>query len=141
MTRDGDKPFALTIHGSDRSDQSRKLNFDVNARGLGIDGGQFRQVDDGESISFSFSHSVIVESVSIVAGNGVCGGYYQVGDSSPLAIYCVDADIDSKDQSGILSDIGVVGVGQKLTLSSRRHYGVESPGQWRIAGIRVRPLP
>ena len=97
-------------------------------------------MDDGEAILLSFDRDVIVESVSVVAGNGVCGGFYQVGDNSPLAIYCIDADIDAKDQSGILSDIGVVRSGQILRLDSSPHFGVETPGQWRLAAVSVRAL-
>ena len=121
-------------------DDSEPASFSVNPRGLGIQGGHFEQVDDGEAILLSFDRDVIVESVSVVAGNGVCGGFYQVGDNSPLAIYCIDADIDAKDQSGILSDIGVVRSGQILRLDSSPHFGVETPGQWRLAAVSVRAL-
>lgn len=114
--------------------------FVVNARGLGLDSGEFEQVDDGEALVISFDQDVIVESVSIVAGNGVCGGFYRVGQNSPLAIYCIDADIDAKDQSGILSDIGVVKAGQKLRLDSSPHFGVEAKGRWRLQALTVRLL-
>ena len=75
-----------------------------------------------------------------MAGNGVCGGFYRVGENSPLAIYCIDADIDAKDQSGILSDIGVVKAGQKLRLDSSPHFGVEAKGSWRLLTLTVRLL-
>lgn len=112
--------------------------FNINPRGLGIDGGRVGQVDDGEAVLVRFDRDVIVESVSIVAGNGQCGGFYRVGERSPLAIYCVDADIDAQDQSGILSDIGLLKEGQILRLDSSPHYGVETPGKWRLADITVR---
>ena len=112
----------------------------LNPRGLGISGGKFNQVDQGESIMIRCDRDVLIESVAIVAGNGRCGGYYTVGDHAPLAIYCVDADIDAKDQSGILSDIGVLKAGQTLTLCSSPHLGVESPGQWRLGALTIREL-
>ncbi len=114
--------------------------FRPNARGLGVSGGEFDQVESGESLQIRFDQDVIVESAAIVAGNGVCGGYYTVGDDSPLAIYCTDADIDAQDQSGILSDIGVLKAGEIFTLDSRPHYGVESPGRWRLQSLTVRLL-
>jgi hypothetical protein len=87
-----------------------------------------------------FDRDVIVESAAIVAGNGVCGGYYKVGEHAPLAIYCIDGDIDANDQSGILSDIGVVKAGQTLRLDSSAHFGVETPGRWRLASLTIRLL-
>lgn len=129
----------MTVTGV-TSDQSRTPQFAVNARGLGLIGGEFEQVDDGEALLISFDQDVIVESVSIVAGNGTCGGFYRVGDNSPLAIYCIDADIDAKDQSGNLSDIGVVKAGQKLRLDSSPHFGVEDKGRWRLQAMTIRLL-
>lgn len=114
--------------------------FNVNHRGLGVDGGNFGQVDDAEAILVRFDNDVLVESVAVVAGKGVCGGFYRVGDRSPLAIYCVDADFDSKDQSGILGDIGVLKAGETLRLDSSPHHGVESPGRWRLGAITIRAL-
>ena len=55
-----------------------------------------------------------------------------------MAIYCVDADIDAQDQSGILSDIGVLPKGETLVLDSAAHFGVEAEGRWRLAGLNVR---
>lgn len=114
--------------------------FTINHRGLGIDGGRFKQVDRGESILITFDRDVVVESVAIVAGNGTCGGSYQMGQKAPLAIYCIDADIDSKDQSGRLSDLGVLLEGETLRLDSHAHLDVEASGQWRLADVTVRPL-
>lgn len=114
--------------------------FHLNARGLGISSGTFQQVDDGERLLLRFDQDVIVESAAIVAGNGRCGGFYQVGSRAPLAIYCVDDDIDSKDQSGILSDIGLVRKGELLIFDSGPHYGVETAGRWRLQSLTIQLL-
>ena len=99
------------------------------------------RIDSDEAVLIRFERDVIIESAAIVAGkNGACGGFYRVGDAAPLAIYCIDADIDANDQSGILSDIGVLKAGRTLRLDSSPHYGVESPGQWRLATLKVRVL-
>ncbi len=113
----------------------------ANNRGVGVSGGKVEQVDSGESIALRFDRDVVVQHVAVVAGNGVCGGFYEVGGKAPLAIYCVDGDIDDKDQSGVLSDIGVLKRGETLTLSSAPHYGSETPGQWRLKSVSVRALP
>lgn len=114
--------------------------LDANDRGVGVSGGKRKQVDSGETLTLKFDRDVIVEHLAIVAGNGTCGGFYQVGDKSPLAIYCVDGDVDEKDQSGVLSDIGLVRTGEALVLSSAPHYGVESPGAWRLQSASIRLL-
>jgi len=124
----------MTIHG-EKADK-----FSTNFRGLGLAGGKFDQVDNGESLHIQFNKDVIVESVAIVAGKGVCGGFYQMGKATPLAIYCVDADNDAETQEGVISDLGVLQVGQDLKLSSSPHYGVEASGQWRLGSITVRIL-
>ncbi|MBT6958838.1 MAG: arylsulfatase [Opitutae bacterium] len=112
----------------------------MNEEGLGIAGGGTPQVDSGEAILISFGQDVLIESAAIVAGTGTCGGFYQIGDKAPLAIYCVDADNDSKDQQGILSDLGVLKAGEILRLDSSPHYGVEAPGNWRLRELIVRTL-
>ncbi|HBU58922.1 MAG TPA: hypothetical protein DEB48_03670 [Verrucomicrobiales bacterium] len=115
--------------------------FSTNFRGLGVNGGKVLQVDNGEALRVQFDRDVIVESVAIVAGqNGVCGGFYQVGDSAPLAIYCVDKDNDAQTQHGVISDIGVLLKGEVLRLDSKSHFGVEVSGQWRLGAITVRIL-
>jgi arylsulfatase A len=129
-SRDG-KPF---------SPEDTDRLFDINPRGLGITGGTVKQVDDGEALHISFDRDVLIESASIVAGNGVCGGSCTVGNHAPLAIYCIDADNDAKDQQGILSDLGVLKKGQQLILDSRPHLGVEAAGQWRLGRVVVRAL-
>ncbi len=97
-------------------------------------------MDAGEAVLIRIDHDVIVESAALVAGSGVCGGFYQVGKAAPLAIYCVDADIDDRDQSGILSDIGLLKIGETLRLDSSPHFGVEASGQWRLGTLAVRVL-
>ena len=104
----------------------RRGRFGEIVVGLGLSGGKFQQVDAGEALLIRFDRDVIVESAAIVAGNGVCGGFYQVADGAPLAIYCVDADNDAKEQQGVISDIGVLLAGQTLRLDSRPHHGVEA---------------
>ena len=108
--------------------------------GLGISGGGSEAVDGGEAILVSFNQDVLVESAAIAAGDGAVGGYYQVGARAPLAIYCVDGDIDSLDQSGILSDIGLLRMGEELRFDSGPHYGNESSGDWRLQQLTVRLL-
>lgn len=137
--KDGSK-LTMKLHAEGHEGLLKEETFLPNFRGLGVSGGQVEQVDDGEALIISFDHDVIVESAAIVAGNGVCGGFYQVGDKAPLAIYCVDGDIDAKDQSGILSDIGLLKAGEVLRIDSSPHYSVESPGQWRLGALTVRPV-
>lgn len=135
------KALTMTIRGVPPGGARGNCQFSINGRGLGLSTGRVRQVDDGEKLLVSFSRDVVVESAAIAAGQGVCGGFYRVGDKAPLAIYCVDADIDANDQSGILSDIGVLRVGETLTLDSSPHYGVEAAGRWRLGSLTVRLLP
>ena len=88
-----------------------------------------------------FNQDVLVESVGLTAGNGRCGGFYQIGEQgSPQDIYCLDAHIDSHDQSGLLSDIGVLKAGQVLRLDSSPNHQNEAAGQWRLTTLTVRPL-
>ena len=132
--KDGKTGLKMTVAGG------RKGRFATNVRGLGLSGGEFQQVDAGEALLIRFDRDVIVESAAIVAGNGVCGGFYQVADGATLAIYCVDADNDAKEQQGVISDIGVLLAGQTLRLDSRPHHGVEAAGRWRLGAIAVRIL-
>ena len=136
---DGTK-VTMTVQGARGQSVLPDAKFSVNERGLGLSSGEVKQVDDGEALLISFDRAVLVESAAIVAGNGQCGGFYQVGDHAPLAIYCVDGDNDEKDQHGILSDIGVLKKGQILRLDSSPHYGVEPPGRWRLGALNVRVL-
>ena len=105
--------------------------FSTNFRGLGLGGGQVLQVDDGQALRIQFDRDVIVESIAIVAGNGVCGGFYQMGGCA-AGDYCVDADNDEKTQHGVISDLGVLRAGQALRLDSKPHHGVKprANGGW-----------
>ena len=132
--------LSLTVRGVHSDQPLSDATFTSNDRGLGLSSGTVKQIDSGEALLISFDEDVIVESAAIIAGHGNCGGFYRVGDHAPLAIYCVDADIDAKDQSGLLSDIGVLKKGQTLRLDSSPHFGVESPGQWRLGSLTVRRL-
>ncbi|MEQ9411450.1 MAG: arylsulfatase [Fuerstiella sp.] len=132
--------LTMKVSGVPSEGHRRAAEFSVNPNGLGISSGRFQQVDDGEALLISFDSDVIVESAAIVAGNGICGGFYHAGETAPLAIYCVDADIDAKDQSGILSDIGVLRAGEVLKFDSRPHWGVEAAGRWRLGALTVRLL-
>ena len=49
----------LTIRGTNGEE------FHINERGLGLEGGDVRQVDKGEALLLSFDHDVIVESVGV----------------------------------------------------------------------------
>jgi arylsulfatase A len=134
------KGISMTVRGEVQNGRSSNSTFACNDRGLGLSSGKVKQVDTAEALLISFDEDVIIESAAIVAGNGTCGGFYRVGDHAPLAIYCVDADIDAKDQSGLLSDIGVLKKGLTLRLDSSPHFGTESPGQWRLGALTVRRL-
>lgn len=115
-------------------------DFHTNFRGVGLTGGEFKQVDRGETLTLTFDQDVILQHCAVVAGNGVCGGFYQIGDDAPLAIYCIDGDVDDKDQSGVLSDLGLVKKGEPVVLSSAPHYETETPGRWRLKTVSVRPV-
>jgi len=128
----------MTIDALGPKGATKTATISPNFRGIGISGGTFEQVDDGEAFTVRFDRDVIVDNVAIVAGNGVCGGFYQVGDNAPLAIYCVDADNDAKTQEGVISDIGLLRAGERLRLDSSPHLGVEAAGRWRLGAITFR---
>ncbi len=133
----GGQSLRLTIQAR-KKNGDKAPSYDLNPRGLGVLGGEVKQVDSGERLCISFDQDVVVESVAVVAGKGICGGFYRKANQSPMAIYCVDADIDENDQSGILSDIGVLKKGEQLVLDSSPHFDVEAEGRWRLAGLKVR---
>ena len=112
----------------------------INPRGLGLTGGRFDQVESGEAIEITFDRDVLVESAAIVAGNDNCGGSCRIADRAPLQIYCIDADNDQRDQSGVMSDLGVVRADEVIRFDSAPRLGVEPPGQWRWGAITVRPI-
>jgi arylsulfatase A len=132
--------LTMTVSGTAGGKAFSRATFSPGVQGLGLSGGATPQVDDGAGLAIRFDRDVLVESAAIIAGAGVCGGFYQVGDKAALAIYCVDADNDSKDQQGILSDIGVLKKGETLRLDSRPHFGVEAAGRWRLGTLTVRLL-
>ncbi len=112
-----------------------------SSRGLGLGSSASLAFEGGSSIGISFDRDVIVESVSLEAGrSGSCGGFYRVGGASPVPVYCVDADNDSRTQHGILSDLGVLSRGETLRLDTSPHLGVEPPGRWWLRRIAVRTL-
>ncbi|MCS7465973.1 arylsulfatase [Stieleria sp. ICT_E10.1] len=135
----GDAPLTMVMEAVVGKQAVAEPAFRAGAVGLGIRGGRPGKVDQHEAIEIRFDRDVIVESAAIVAGqDGVCGGFYRVGEGAPLAIYCVDADLDAKDQSGLLSDIGVLQAGATLRLDSSPHFGVEAAGSWSLQNLTLR---
>jgi len=130
----------MSVTATKRTKESADVKFTRSSLGLGVMGGGSDAVDGGDAILISFDQDVLVESAAILAGDGTVGGFYRVGDQAPLAIYCVDGDIDARDQSGVLSDIGVLKKGDRLRLDSSPHYGSEPAGEWRLQRLRVRVL-
>jgi arylsulfatase A len=109
--------------------------------GMSIDGDVSAPVRNGGALEIRFGSDVLIESVTLKAGpKGTCGGFYRVGEAAPLAIYTIDGDIDANDQSGILSDIGVLPAGDSLRLDSSPHFGSETPGNWQFRAITFRVL-
>lgn len=97
--------------------------------------------EDGKALEISFNQDVLVESVGLAAGeDGSCGGFYKLGDSEPMQIYCVDGDNDQKDQRGIISDLGLLKKGKTLRLDPSPFLGVEAAGDWNLSSMSVRPL-
>ena len=130
----------MTIQGASGGRMFHQKALVSDEQGLGIKSSGSEDVDANEAVLIRFNRDVIVDSASLFAGDGVCGGFYQVGDAAPLSIYCVDADIDDKDQSGILSDLGVLKAGEVLRLDSRARFESEATGQWRLQALAVRVL-
>ena len=139
MTVDAPR-VTMNIAGARGERVLKDEKFSPNFRGLGVTGGDFKQVDYGQALLIRFDRDVLVESAAIVAGNGENGGFCRMGDRAPVAIYCIDADGDSRDQSGVLSDLGVLKAGQTLRLDSGPHLGAEPPGRWRLGSLTVRVL-
>ena len=108
--------------------------------GLGIEGKGSSRIDSGEGIALRFEQDVLIESIALRAGDGSCGGSLIKGKKSPLAIYCMDADNDSNDQQGIISDLGIIKRGERLILDAGPHLGVEQPGSWKLQSLVVRPF-
>lgn len=108
--------------------------------GLGIEGKGSSRIDSGEGIALRFEQDVLIESIALKAGDGSCGGSLIKGKNSPLAIYCIDADNDAKDQQGIISDLGIIKKGERLILDAGPHLGVEQRGSWKLQSLVVRPF-
>lgn len=133
--------LAMKVTGVRGSDILRGNGFAWSPRGLGFRDSPLRRIEDNRGLLISFDQDVLIESVGLAAGNaGQCGGFYQMGNSAPMAIYCVDADNDSKSQHGALSDLGVLKAGESLRLDSAPHFGVEPAGQWRLRRLIVQLL-
>lgn len=137
---EGAAKVTMTVIGMKGDRPLKNETFSPNGNGLGLTGGTHQQVDDGQALSIHFDRDVIVESAEIIAGNGACGGFYRMAGHEPLHVYCMDGDNDAQDQSGILSDLGVLRAGQTLRLDSSPHLGVDEPGSWHLAAITVRIL-
>ncbi len=122
--------------------ENKKTTF--TSHGLGVSGGDSRQVDDGEALMISFDKDVIVESIHLAAGsNGACGGFYQIGNGAEIPVYLIDAHAEKYtkfDHSGMLADVGVVKAGQMLRLDSGSLYDANAPGSWWLQSIQVRPF-
>ena len=114
--------------------------FTSGSDGLGISDGDSNTVDGDEAILIRFNKNVVVEHASLFASGDTAGGHYNVGGGAPLSIYCVNADIDDKDQSGVLSDLGVLKAGQTLRLDSRARFPSEHTGNWTLQHLSVREI-
>ena len=113
----------------------------IDPDGVGIPGSGSDRVDAGQGIALRFQQDVLIESIGLKAGKeGTCGGSLRMGKRAPLAIYCTDKDNDAKDQQGIISDLGILKAGETLVLEADPHFGVESPGSWKLQSLVVRPL-
>ena len=64
-----------------------------------------------------------------------------MGKSAPLAIYCVDADNDSKEQhEAILNDLGVLRAGGNSSARQFSSLRTEPAGSWHLQKLAVRLL-
>jgi arylsulfatase A-like enzyme len=118
----------------------RAVGGDLNGAASGLGIGKGSPVDGGEALELSFDKDVVIENVALHSTKDEAGGFYRMGEGAPLAIYCVNADGDSNDQSGVLSDLGVLKKGEVLRLDSARHFGTEAEGSWYLKGMRYRVL-
>lgn len=87
-----------------------------------------------------WNRDIVLNQVALLAGPGQCGGSVRLGYKSPLAIDCLDADLDAKDQQGIMGDLGVLRAGEILKLSSERLHGVEPEGSWMLQRVVFSPV-
>ncbi len=129
-------PSPITMFVSSKGGNSQR-----DKEGLGVVGSGSTRVETGEALAIRFPMDAIIESVGLAVGrDGICGGSIRMGKRSPLAIYCTDADNDSKNQQGLISDLGILKKGEMLILDPKPHFGVESPGSWKLQSVVVRPI-
>ncbi len=129
-----------TISAEKNGRSLSSATFRSNASGLGVSDGDANTVDGNEAILVRFNSNVVIEYASLLSKGETAGGHYNVGDGAPLSIYCLNADIDDKDQSGVLSDIGVLKAGQVLRLDSRARFPSEDTGSWTLQSLSVREI-
>ena len=106
-------------------------------QGLGIKGNESSRVDGNETLNVTFNQDVIVEKLALFAGEGTCGGSYQMGQAVPVQLYCIDKALDMKNQTAELSDLGVLKKGDNLVLDASPYLGVEMAGSWTLQKIQV----
>ena len=87
-----------------------------------------------------WNRDIVLNQAALLAGAGQCGGSVRSGKKSPLVIYCLDADLDAKDQQGIMGDLGVLRAGEILQPSSERLLGVEPEGSWMLQRLVFSPV-
>ena len=85
-------------------------------------------MDGGETLSIQWNRVIVLNQVALLVGAGQCGESLRLGKNSPLAVDCLDANLDEKNQQGIQGDLGVLHAGEVLQLSSERVHGIESEG-------------
>ena len=107
---------------------------------FGAVSGHSERVDGGKTLSMQWNRYIVLNQVALLAGPGQCGGSVRLGRKSPLVIDCLDADLDAKDQQGIMGDLGVLRAGEILQLSSERLHGVEPEGSWMLQRVVFSPV-
>jgi arylsulfatase A len=135
-----DSSLRATISAEKSGRSLADATFTSNSDGLGISEGDANTVDGDEALLIRFNRNVVVEHAALLAKGETAGGHYRLGEGAPLSIYCVNADIDDKDQSGVLSDLGVFKAGQTLRLDSRARFSSEDTGNWSLQSLSVRVL-
>lgn len=132
--------LTMTLQLASNHGNGKALTFHLDSRGLGTSQGSGQRFEAEATLLVRFNQPVYVQSLGIQAGDGRCGGSYQVGNTAPLPLYCTDSDNDSKEQHGLVSDIGVLPAGEPLRLTPAPYLGVETAGSWHLTQIDVREL-
>jgi hypothetical protein len=132
--------LSMTIKASNRLNPTQPSHFAISANGIGFKENANLQIENSNALLIRFNRPVIIESLGLTAGSGQCGGYYRLDEAAPLPIYCLDADNDSKEQHGKISDLGILEVGKTLLIDSTPHLGIESKGSWKLTNLSVRLL-